>query len=146
MSSTWGARGTDGFTLPVALKVFSPEPYADANGYEEDMGRIARVAARAALIQHDNLLDVHNFVVQDGLRVMEMEWVDGYDLREVLTPGLLNRTRQRVSPEQQDYVNRVIITAGPAQPRLKPGWRSWCCASAWRAWRRCIGKALSTAT
>jgi eukaryotic-like serine/threonine-protein kinase len=114
-------RGTDGFTLPVALKVFSPEPYADANGYEEDMGRIARVAARAALIQHDNLLDVHNFVVQDGLRVMEMEWVDGYDLREVLTPGLLNRTRQRVSPERWDYVNRVIITAGPAQPRLKPG-------------------------
>ena len=34
-------QGADGFTLPVALKVFSPEPYRDAAAYEEDMGRVA---------------------------------------------------------------------------------------------------------
>src|SRR5579884_3753340 len=55
-------QGTDQFTLPVALKVYSPEPYRDADSYEEDMGRIARAAARVALIQHDNLIDVHNFI------------------------------------------------------------------------------------
>ena len=47
--------GADGFTLPVALKVFSPEPYRDADAYDEDMGRVAQVAARVARIQHDNL-------------------------------------------------------------------------------------------
>ena len=46
----------------------------------------ARVAARVARIQHDNVVDVHDFVDQGGIRVMEMEWLDGYDLREVLSP------------------------------------------------------------
>jgi serine/threonine-protein kinase len=114
-------QGSDGFTLPVALKVFSPETYRDARGYEEDMARIARLAGRVALIQHDNILDVHHFVSQDGVRLMEMEWVDGFDLRELLTEHLLDKTRARLSPERWAYVNNVIITAGPVQPRFKPG-------------------------
>ena len=55
-------RGADGFTLPVALKVFSPERYDSVASYQESMSEIARVAAHIALIQHDNLLAVHNFV------------------------------------------------------------------------------------
>ncbi len=85
------------------------------------MGRIARVAARVALIQHDNLLDIHDFIDRDGMRIMEMEWVDGYDLREVLTQRMLDRTREQVSTRHWEYVNNVILTAGPVQPRLKPG-------------------------
>ena len=49
-------RGTDGFTVPVAMKVFSPERYAGAQAYNEAMMRVASIAARVALIQHDNLL------------------------------------------------------------------------------------------
>jgi serine/threonine-protein kinase len=114
-------QGADHFRLPVALKVFSPESYRDAEAYEEDMVRVARVAVRVALIQHDNLIDIHDFIAQDGLRVMEMEWVDGYDLREVLTQGMLELTRERVGARHWKYVNNVILTQGPVQPRLKPG-------------------------
>lgn len=114
-------QGADQFRLPVALKVFSPESYRDAEAYEEDMARIAAVAVRVALIQHDNLLDIHDFIAQDGLRVMEMEWVDGYDLRQVLTRQMLDRTRERVGARHWKYVNNVILTEGPVQPRLKPG-------------------------
>ncbi len=73
-------RGTDSFTLPVALKIFSPERYEDERAYDEAMGRMAQVAARVAQIQQDNLLDVHNWVDRSRIRMMEMEWVDGYDL------------------------------------------------------------------
>ena len=114
-------QGSDGFTLPVALKFFSPEHYRDAESYEEDMARIAGIAGRVALIQHDNILDVHHFVSQAGVRVMEMEWVDGFDLRELLTEHLLDKTRARLSPDRWAYVSNVIITAGPVQPRFKPG-------------------------
>jgi serine/threonine protein kinase len=114
-------QGTDGFRLPVALKVFSPEPYPDRAGYEEDMVRIAHVAGRVALIQHDNLLDIQDFIEHEGLRVLKMEWIDGYDLRQLLTPQLLDRTRERVELKHWKYLNNVVITAGPAQPRLKPG-------------------------
>ncbi len=114
-------HGIDGFTLPVALKIFSPQHYPAANEYDEDMERIAHVAARVAQIQHDNLLDVHNFIAHDRIRIMEMEWIDGYDLRELLTGPMLERARQRIRRDQWDYLNDVVVTAGPMQPRLKPG-------------------------
>ena len=114
-------RGADGFRLPVALKVFSPERYEDDPAYDDAMGRMARVASRVAQIQQDNLLDVQNFVARDGIRVMEMEWIDGYDLRRLLTPGILSRAEERVGPERWAYLNDVIVTAGTVQPRLKPG-------------------------
>jgi serine/threonine-protein kinase len=114
-------RGTDHFTLPVALKIFSPARYEDARHYDEAMGRIAQVAVRVAQIQQDNLLDVHNFVERNRIRIMEMEWVDGYDLSRLLTKEMLDRTRARVSNRRWEYLNNVIVTDGPMQPRLKPG-------------------------
>ncbi len=114
-------QGADQFRLPVALKLFSPESYRDAEAYGDDMARIAKVAARVALIQHDNLIDIHNFIEWDGLRVMEMEWVDGFNLREVLTQRMLDWTRRCVNARHWKYVNNVILTQGPVQPRMKPG-------------------------
>ena len=54
-------RGADGFTVPIALKIFSPEHFDSAGAYELAMARIAHIAARVAMIQHDNLLDVQDF-------------------------------------------------------------------------------------
>lgn len=114
-------RGADNFTLPVALKVFSPERFDDAHSYDVTMARIAQVSARVAQIQQDNLLDVENFADRNRIRIMEMEWIDGYDLSHLLTNEMLKRTRARVSQGRWDYLNNVIVTGGPEQPRLKPG-------------------------
>jgi len=114
-------RGTDNFTLPVALKIFSPERYEDERAYDEAMGRMAEVAARVAQIQQDNLLDVHNWVDHCRIRMMEMEWVDGYDLSRLLTHNMLRKLEDHVSAKRWHYINQVIVTAGPTQPRLKPG-------------------------
>jgi serine/threonine protein kinase len=81
-------RGADNFTLPVALKFFSPERFPDERGYREAMERMAQVSSRVALIQHDNLLDVQNFIERRRIRILEMEWVDGYDLDALLALGL----------------------------------------------------------
>jgi serine/threonine-protein kinase len=114
-------RGADGFTLPVALKIFSPERYRLPLEYDEAMGRIARVASQVAQIQHDNLLDVQNFVDRDRIRMMVMEWIDGYDLRQLLVAEMLDLIRDRVSARRWEYINRVLVTAGPAHPRIKAG-------------------------
>ena len=114
-------RGADSFTVPGALKIFSPERFDDASAYSESMSRIAHVAARVAQIQHDNLLDIHNFMDRDRIRMMVMEWVDGYDLQRLLVPEMLNRIRKRVSQRRWEYLNRVIVTNGPVRPRVKPG-------------------------
>jgi serine/threonine protein kinase len=113
--------GAHGFTRPVALKVFSPESYRDVASYHADMANVGQIAARVARIQHDNLVDIHDFIDQSAIGVMEMEWLDGYDLRTVLAPAMLERTRQRLTPERRQYVERVILAVGPTQTRLKPG-------------------------
>jgi serine/threonine protein kinase len=114
-------RGADNFTLPVALKIFSPERYPDGRAYDEAMARMARTSARVAQIQHDNLLDVHNFVDRNRIRMLVMEWIDGYDLSRLLVPSMLERIRGRVSARRWEYINRVIVTEGPVQPRIKAG-------------------------
>lgn len=114
-------RGADGFTVPIALKIFSPDKYDDVRSYDQAMARIARVAAHIAQIQHDNLLDVQDFYDRNHIRIMAMEWVDGYDLRRLLSNRRLERVRDRVSRSRWDYINRVIVTRGDVQPRMKPG-------------------------
>ena len=113
--------GADGFARSVALKVFSPAAYRDEVAYQEDMAKVGKVAARVAQVQEDNVVNIHDFIELNGVRLMEMEWLDGYDLREILSPAMLQRTRDRVNYERWQYINRVILTEGPAQGRLKPG-------------------------
>ncbi|MCE9564718.1 MAG: serine/threonine protein kinase [Planctomycetes bacterium] len=113
--------GSDGFALSVALKVFSPEPYRTAMAYADDMARVAGVAARVAAVQHENLIAVHDFSAHSRVRVMRMEWVDGLDMRQVLTQQTLDRTRQRLDPDHRRFVEDVVLTEGPSQPRMKPG-------------------------
>ena len=114
-------RGADDFTLPVALKVFSPERYPTLEEYEEDMARMARVASKVARIQHENLLQVENFLERDQIRMMVMEWVEGFDLRRLLTPKMFGLLKQRVSEKRWNHVNDVLVTSGPVQPRFKAG-------------------------
>jgi serine/threonine protein kinase len=114
-------RGTDDFTLPAALKILSPERYDDASDYDEAMQRAARASARIAQIQHDNLLYVYNFVERQRIRMLVMEWIDGYDLARLLTTRVYDRIHEAVSARRWEYLNRVILTAGPKQPRMKPG-------------------------
>jgi serine/threonine-protein kinase len=114
-------RGSDGFTLPVALKIFSPERYPTPSHYDADMGRMGRVAARVARIQHDNLLVVENFLDRDRIRMMVMERVEGFDLRRLLTPTMFGQVEERMSASRWQDLNRVVVTPGPEQPRLKAG-------------------------
>ena len=114
-------EGTDKFTLPVSLKFFSPESYRDDASYADDMKNVARVARQVALIQHDNILDIHNFIERDGVRIMEMEWIDGFNLQDLLTKRTYSATQAKLSRERWEYVLRVILAMGPAHPRFKPG-------------------------
>ncbi|MEM7784631.1 MAG: serine/threonine-protein kinase [Planctomycetota bacterium] len=114
-------RGSDGFTLPVSLKVFSPERYATPTHYDSDMARMGRVSAKVARIQHDNLLQVENFLDRDRIRMMVMEWVEGFDIRRLLTPKMFGVVKDRFSQSRWQHINEVLITAGPEQPRFKAG-------------------------
>lgn len=114
-------QGADGFNQPVAMKVFSPERFHNSNAYEKSMSRVAHVASRIATIQHDNLLDVQDFVDQNRIRIMVMEWIDGFDVRQLLNLERLELVRQIAEPSVWDYISRVIATHGQTQTRIKAG-------------------------
>jgi serine/threonine-protein kinase len=114
-------RGADGFALPVAMKVFSPERFGSQAGYDEAMARIGTVAASVARIQHESVLSVHDFIDRNRIRILIMEWIDGYDLRDLLRLERMSKIRGRLSQRRWDYINNVIVTAGPSHARFKAG-------------------------
>ncbi|MBM3964058.1 MAG: serine/threonine protein kinase [Planctomycetes bacterium] len=113
--------GSDGFALPVAMKVFSPERFGTQAAYDEAMLRIGLVASQVARIQHDGVLNVHDFIDRNRVRIMIMEWIDGYDLRELLRLERLVMLRSNLTQRRWDYINNVVITAGPVHARFKAG-------------------------
>ena len=113
--------GADGVTVPVALKMFSPQRYRRFETYRAEMAKLSRIAAKVVVIQQDHLVDVHNFVDWSGRRVMVMEWVDGYDLDYLLSPATAAVTRNQVSDADWGYLSQVVFSIGPSRVRLKPG-------------------------
>jgi serine/threonine protein kinase len=114
-------RGAFGVTFRLALKFFQPANYPDVDAYREEMSRLARLAMKLARLQQDHLVDVYNVLEYRGIQTLVMEWVDGYDLRFLLTPGALEYVRKNSDHDTWQYVNDVIVTASGPQLRLKPG-------------------------
>jgi serine/threonine-protein kinase len=114
-------RGTDGFVLPIAIKVFSPERFSNDVLYEEEMSNMALITAKVAKIQHDHLLAVHNWHSTNRIRFMSMEWVDGFDLSQLLRQEMLDHLQKKVASGRWKYLNNVVVTTGMMHPRLMPG-------------------------
>ncbi len=113
--------GTDNFRLPIALKFFSPESFRSEEHYKYIMAYNAKVASAMASIQHDNLVGVRNWFMRNEIRIMEMEWVDGYDLSQLVQKSTVDWMEKNLSPEDFERKTEVIITPDPVRPRLKSG-------------------------
>ena len=112
--------GADGFNLPVAVKVFSPEPYLRPEDYDQDMRRVAKIASKVAAIQNEHLLSVNHFLDRNRIRVMIMERIEGYDLRKLLTPKMLGIVQDRVSEKRWTRIQKNLVCPGREQPKLNP--------------------------
>ncbi len=114
-------RGTDHFALPVAIKVFSPERYDDEQAYNRAMEHLAYISGKIAQIQHDNLIDVHNWRSSEYIRFMEMEWVDGLDLGRLLDNDTLASLLKSVPARRARHLSEVVVNPGPIHAKLQPG-------------------------
>ena len=106
--------------VPVALKFFSPTSYASNEIYRCDMQRIARLTGVLALVQDHHLLNVQNFVDCDGIHVMVTEFVDGFDLSQLMRPSTAAQTRAGCSPEEYERFQQIMFEESE-QLALKPG-------------------------
>jgi serine/threonine-protein kinase len=69
-------KGAAGFQRTVAIKHIKPE-YRALKNYVDMFIEEARVGSELA---HPNIVQVHDFVAQDGGYYLVMEWVEGIDL------------------------------------------------------------------
>jgi serine/threonine protein kinase len=69
-------KGAAGFQRTVAIKHIKPE-YRALKNYVDMFIEEARVGSELA---HPNIVQVHDFVTQEGSYYLIMEWVDGIDL------------------------------------------------------------------
>ncbi len=113
--------GAFGARFRIAVKFFRTTGYGSAASYLSEMARLARVAVVLSRTQQDHIVDVHNLLDLDGVSALTMEWIDGFDLRFLLTPSTLERFQERVHPDRFGYVNDVIATRTESQLRIKPG-------------------------
>jgi len=110
------------------------------------MQRMARVSARIAQIQHDNLLYVYNFVDRERIRMMIMEWIDGYDLARLLVRACSNGCGTGERPP--------LGISQPGRRHARPsaatdesgGGGGDCAGLPSRGWRPCTGTASCMAT
>lgn len=70
--------GASGFAKRVAVKTLLPQYLGDP-AYERLFIREARLGAR---LFHQNLVQIHDFGVADGIQYMCLDYVDGVDLAE----------------------------------------------------------------
>jgi serine/threonine protein kinase len=92
---------------PVALKAIAPELAADKD-YRE---RFQRESHLAASIDHPNIIPVYQAGELDGTLYLMMRWVEGTDLRTLLT------TSGRVSPARAIRLLRPVSSALSAAHR-----------------------------
>src|SRR5947209_9085541 len=92
---------------PVALKAIAPELAAD-EAYRE---RFQRESHLAASIDHPNVIPVYEAGERDGTLYLIMRWVDGTDLRMLLS------TSGRIAPARAIRLLRPVATALAAAHR-----------------------------
>ncbi len=101
----------------VAIKVLNPELEGDPE-FEE---RFQREAKAMALLNHPNIVGIHDFGVRGELHYLLMEYVDGQDLQKVIKAG-------DIEPEYAFSIIRQLCSAlhfahkkGVVHRDIKPG-------------------------
>jgi serine/threonine-protein kinase len=114
-------KGSEKFVVPVAVKVFSPERFASDSLYDDEMSTMASMTGKIARVQHDHLLVVYNWRSANRIHFMLMEWVDGFDLSQLLRQDMLDFLQQQAPAKRWSYINSVVVTGGVQNPRMMPG-------------------------
>ncbi|HPA79126.1 MAG TPA: serine/threonine-protein kinase [Kiritimatiellia bacterium] len=102
-------QGARGCITRHAIKIFDPSIYTSAENYWTDMGRIANQVSELQMVQSPNLTSRDIYEEFNGIGYMQMQVIDGVDLRELLSPGHLDIVKARSTPEEWARFMDVIF-------------------------------------
>jgi len=114
-------QGARGCVTRHAIKLFDPANYASPEQYWTDMGRIAVQTSRLQTMQTPNLVARDSYEETYGIGYLQMEAIDGVDLRTFLEGDHLNRVRERTSREDWARITDVIFRLVGSEVHIQPG-------------------------
>ncbi len=102
-------QGARGCITEHAIKVFDPGLYRSPEEYWTDMGRIASQISQLQRLQSPNIVTRHTYEETYGIGYVQMEAVDGIDLRTFLSRKHIDRAMENSTASEMAEFTRVLF-------------------------------------
>jgi serine/threonine protein kinase len=114
-------QGARGCVTRHAVKLFNPAIYPSPELYWTDMGRIAIQTSRLQAMQSPNLVSRDSYEETCGIGYLQMDSIDGVDIKQFLDGTHLATTRARSTPEEWARFTDVIFRLDGQKVCVQPG-------------------------
>jgi serine/threonine protein kinase len=114
-------QGARGCVTRHAIKLFAPSNYPSSELYWTDMGRIAVQTSRLQAMQSPNLVARDTYEETYGIGYLQMEAIDGLDLKVFMDGAHLDKVRMRSTREEWARFTDVIFRLEGPKMCIQPG-------------------------
>jgi len=114
-------QGARGCATEHAIKVFDPSLYRNPAEYWTDMGRIASQVSRLQRVQSPHLVTGNSYEETYGVGYVEMEPVDGVDLRYLLSSRHFYYAMKRARTSEWSRLSGALFQEDKGRLRFQPG-------------------------
>ncbi|MEI7880843.1 MAG: serine/threonine-protein kinase [bacterium] len=114
-------QGARGCVTRHAIKLFDPGNYPNPELYWTDMGRIAVQTSRLQAMQSPNLVSRDNYEETYGIGYLQMDGIEGVDLKHFLDGTHLAAARSRSTTDEWARFTDVIFRLDGRKLCVQPG-------------------------
>ncbi len=114
-------QGSRGCITRHAIKIFDPGIYGSAKKYWTDMGRMAIQTSRLQTVRSPNLVARDIYEESNGIGYIQMEAINGLDLRCLLLPSHLQKARERSTDKEWARFTDSVFRLDGDQLQVQPG-------------------------
>jgi len=114
-------QGGRGCLTKHAIKIFDPGIYSSPAVYWTDMGRIASQISVMQQLRSPNLVSMETYDEINGIGYLQMELINGVDLRYLLTGNRMNQVERITPPLEWKVMKECIFREDQHGISLQPG-------------------------
>lgn len=114
-------QGGRGCLTKHAIKIFDPGIYSTPSVYWTDMGRIASQISVMQQLRSPNLVSMETYDEINGIGYLQMELINGVDLRYILTGKRMEQVAKITPPLEWSVMKDCIFRDEDSGRALQPG-------------------------
>lgn len=114
-------QGARGCLTRHAIKIFDPAIYKSTVKYWTDMGRIASQVSTLQTVRSPNLISLDTYDEVNGVGYLQMELVNGVDLRYLLSGRYVKAVRSICTDEEWDSISNTVLRLEDDRVSFQPG-------------------------